>query len=187
MYCLVVSTLLKKISRLGLLLPIYGKHETTSCSKPPILIYLYIYLLVIKHGNGKFLWMEVFKGKSLIDGPFSIAMFDYRRLYTYIYICIYLYIHYIWRFPKMGIPPSGGHPWHPPGGSGSSAGFLDMWPWRWDMGSLGFLEDYWIMVGLNWIFLRWVMSHGSIFCWTFSDCVGSTRWGLFKSTTLNSG
>ena len=39
------------------------------------------YPLVFKHGNGKSLWMEVFCGKLLIDGPFSIALFDYRRVY----------------------------------------------------------------------------------------------------------
>ena len=46
-------------------------------------IYIYIYIpLVVRHGNGKSMkipsqW-RVLLGKALINGPFSIAMFDYR-------------------------------------------------------------------------------------------------------------
>ena len=40
-----------------------------------------LYPLVIKHGNGKSPnWMEALIGKSLINGPCSIAMFDCRRV-----------------------------------------------------------------------------------------------------------
>ena len=39
------------------------------------------YLLVIKHGNGKSpTWMQVELGKSVINGAFSLAMFDYWRV-----------------------------------------------------------------------------------------------------------
>ena len=38
------------------------------------------YPLVMKHGTGNPLWLEVSVGKSLINGPCSIAMFDYWRV-----------------------------------------------------------------------------------------------------------
>ena len=57
-------------------------------------------LLIPWHGwkipYHEWIWMEVFIGKSLINGPFSIAMFDYQRvcvIYIYIYICVYIHIH----------------------------------------------------------------------------------------------
>ena len=38
------------------------------------------YSLVIKHGNGKFPWMEMLWEKYSINGQFVIAMFHYRRV-----------------------------------------------------------------------------------------------------------
>ena len=47
------------------------KHDMNECV---------VYLLVIKHSSGKSLWIQILRGKSLINGPFYIAMFDYRRV-----------------------------------------------------------------------------------------------------------
>ena len=54
----------------------YGKKDTEILRVSE----RYKYPLVSKHGNGK---MEVLLGNSLISGPFSIAMFDYRRVYQF--------------------------------------------------------------------------------------------------------
>ena len=53
------------------------------------------------------LWMEVLFGKSLINGPFPIAMFDYQRVYhmkslfciIYNYIIYWLYTIYSGHIP----------------------------------------------------------------------------------------
>ena len=52
-----------------------GSHTNSPCAEggkhyPP----------VIKHGNGKSSRNGGFNGKSLTNGPFSFAMFDYRRV-----------------------------------------------------------------------------------------------------------
>ena len=41
-----------------------------------LLVITRVYPLVIKHGKGEFLWIEVLIGKSPINGPFSIAIFN---------------------------------------------------------------------------------------------------------------
>ena len=47
---------------------------------------IFLYPVVIKHGwLENPLGIEVLKGKSLINGSLSIAMFDYRRVDTYLH------------------------------------------------------------------------------------------------------
>ena len=63
------------------------------------------------------LWMEVLVGKSPVNGPFSIAMFDYRR------VCWRMEIKFSWK-------------------SWKSDGFLRDWYWiSWTLN--WFLMDFW--------------------------------------------
>ena len=50
-------------------------EDSLSCSSS--------YPLVIKHGNGKSSWEKVLIGKSAINSVFSIAMFDYWRVFVF--------------------------------------------------------------------------------------------------------
>ena len=57
------------------------RNETVDSGKTHQMLEYSRYLLVIKHGRRENpLSMEVLIGKSHIDGPFSIALFDYWRV-----------------------------------------------------------------------------------------------------------